>query len=313
MRIAMGAATMVIVVGCGTNGPELLKGFDPPAPKQGEIQIVSPIVKGIEPGQDITLCSYLPVSEALSATKDIIGYTALQSTPGGHHSVFYTVQSERPVDTHECNDDDMVNSVYLAGVGGGDAGGMQAKIPDGIAYRIEAKRQLMIQTHWINTTDGVIDGQAAYNLQVTDPSDSHALAQLFTWTSTKISIPANGTATAHTTCPINRDMSFFRLGGHAHEHGTHVSMTWTAAGVDNKFYDEPWVKSYTFAPPTLDYTKDQAMVVHAGDTLSIDCSYQNDTSNEIIFPLEMCTGFGFYFPGTAQWDCTDGQWPTGFN
>jgi len=302
-----------LLIGCGTDsGQELLAGFSPPAPTAGQIQILSPIVHNIKAGQDITLCSYLPVSEALDQTYDITASTGMQSMVASHHSVLYMVETERPVDTHECNDDDMVNSRYLAGAGGGDAGGVVDKIPEGIAYRVDAHRQLMIQTHWINATDKPVDGQAAYNLTVTPPSDAHQLAQLFTWTSTNITLPAGQTGHTSTSCTVQRDMAFFRLGGHAHEHGTHVSMTWTKAGAaDNMFYDEAWQRSYTFAPPTLNYERDQAMVVHAGDTLGISCDYNNDSSSDIIFPLEMCTGFGFYFPGTAQFDCTDGQWPSG--
>ena len=304
-----------LLIACGTDsGVEMLAGFNPPAPSAGQIEIISPIVRDIKPGQDITLCSYLPLSQALDQTYDITQSSGEQSMIASHHSVLYMVQSVRPVDTHECNDDDMVNSAYLAGAGGGDAGGVVDTIPEGIAFRVDAQRQLMIQTHWINATDKPVDGQAAFLLTVSPPSDSHQLAQLFTWTSTNVTLPASGTAHAETSCKIQRDMSFFRVGGHAHEHGTHVSMTWTqgqaAAG---NFYDYPWQRSYTFAPPTLNYTRDQAMVVHAGDTLGISCEYVNNTSSEIIFPLEMCTGFGFYFPGTAQFDCTDGQWPAGLH
>jgi hypothetical protein len=306
---------LTLLIACaGNSGPELLAGFTPPAPAAGQIQIISPIVRDIKAGQDITLCSYLPLDQALDQTWDITASSGIQSMIASHHSVLYMVQSERPVDTHECNDDDMVNSAYLAGAGGGDAGGVVDQIPDGIAFRVEAKRQLMIQTHWINATDKPVDGQAAYLLTVTQPSDSHQLAQLFTWSNTSVDLPAGQAAHAGTSCTVQRDMSFFRLGGHAHEHGTHVAMTWaqgqTAA---TTFYDYPWQRSYTFAPPTLNYTREQAMVVHAGDTLTVACDYNNDTSSDIVFPLEMCTGFGFYFPGTAQFDCTDGQWPAGLH
>jgi hypothetical protein len=296
---------------CTASGPEVLDGFHPREAGPGQVQILGPIVH-IDAGADVTLCSYLPADQAFAETMDITAAWGEQSQIGSHHSVLYMVQREKPVDTHECTDDDMINSRYLAGAGGGDAGGSQDYIPDGVAYRVEAGQQLMVQTHWINTTSEPIDGQAAYVLSVQPPSEGVELAQLFTWTSTQIDVPANSTGHAHTVCTVQADMAFYRLGGHAHEHGTHVTMQWIPAGSPpDVFYDEAWQPYYTFDPPRLDFSRDEAMQVHAGDSLSIDCDYTNDTSDDIQFPREMCTGFGFFFPGTSQFDCTDGNWPTG--
>ena len=41
------------------DGTELLDSLDLPPAAPGELQIVSPIVRAIPPGKDITLCSYL--------------------------------------------------------------------------------------------------------------------------------------------------------------------------------------------------------------------------------------------------------------
>jgi hypothetical protein len=313
MKSLVGTALLSLglaACGGGSDAPELLEGFEPVPPAEGEIQIISPIVWDIAPGADVTLCSYLPLDQALDETLDIIGAYGMQSAIASHHSVLYMVERDRPIDTHECTDDDMINSRYLAGAGGGDAGGSQDYIPEGVAYRVEAGRQLMVQTHWINTTTQPIDGQAAFNLRVQAPSEDVELAQLFTWTSTNINVPAGETGSTRTDCVMQQEMKFYRLGGHAHEHGSRVTMTHTPAAAEpNVFYDEEWVDYYTFDPPRVDFARDEAMVVRVGDTLSIDCEYDNTTTEDLTFPLEMCTGFGFYFPGTAQMDCTDGRWP----
>lgn len=315
LRAAIGLLTIALGACSGDDGTtvELMEGFDPPAPAANQVQVVSPIIEDIAPGADVTLCTYLPAGAAFDETLDVIEALGYQSAVGSHHAVLYMAERERPVDTHECTDDDMVNARFLAGAGGGEAGGTVDRLPDGVAYRVEGDRQLMVQTHWINTTLGAIDGQVAFNLTVEAPTADRQLAQLFTWSRTQIEVPANGTGSAHTDCVVQKEMHFYLIGGHAHEHGTHVSLTHTpASGEPNMFYDEPWESYYTFDPPRVNYTADGAMVVMPGDTLSVDCQYDNDTDEDLTFPREMCTGFGFFFPGDAQADCSDGQWPEGF-
>ncbi len=309
--IGLGLLTLALGACAGDDTTvELLDGFEPPAPEAGQVQIVSPIIEDMAPGADLTLCTYLPLGTSFDETTDVIDAVGYQSDLGGHHGVLYMAERERPVDTHECTDDDMVNARFLAGAGGGDAGGASAKLPDGVAYRVDAGRQLMIQSHWINTTQAPIDGQVAFNLTVDEPDEDRQLAQLLTWAGTQIDIPANGSGSAHTDCVVGQEMHFFLVGGHAHEHGSQVSLTYTPAGGEpDMFYDEPWQAYYTFDPPRITMSAEDAMVVMPGDTLSVDCQYENTTGEALGFPTEMCAGFAFYFPGTAQIDCTDGNWP----
>lgn len=294
----------------GDDGPDILDGFEVPAPGDGEIQLLSPILEDLPPGADVTLCTYLPMDVAFADTVDIIAGRGYQSPAGGHHAILYTAERERPVDTHECTDDDMVNARFLIGAGGGDAGGAFAEIPEGLAYRIDGGKQLMIQSHWINATTAPLDGQVAFNLRAVPPSADRQLAQLFNWTSTDIEVPASGTGAARTDCVVGQDMSFYLVGGHAHEHGTRVTLTHTPAGGEPAvFYDEEWTAYYTFDPPRISMDVSAPMVVHAGDTLSVDCTYANPTGEALTFPTEMCVGFAFFFPAEHQIDCVDGYWP----
>lgn len=294
----------------GDDAPVFMEGFEPPPPGEGEIQFVSPILEDMAPGADITLCTYLDPDLSFEDTVDVVAGRGYQSMLGGHHAILYTAERNRPIGTHECTDDDMVNARFLVGAGGGDAGGAYADIPEGLAYQIDAGRQLMVQTHWINTTTQPIDGQAAFNIRVQPPSDEVQHAQLMNWLTTDISIPAGGTAAVRGDCVVQQDLNFYLMGGHAHEHGTRVTLTHTPAGGEpTVFYDEEWVEYYTFDPPRISMDVAAPMVVRAGDTLSVDCTYDNPGSEALGFPTEMCVGFGFYFPATRQIDCVDGSWP----
>jgi hypothetical protein len=294
----------------GDSGPEMLEGFEPDAPAADEIQILSPIIRDLQPGTDVLMCTYLPMSDALEETIDVIATTGFQSTLSSHHAVLYTVNRERPVDTHECTDDDMVNISFAGAAGGGGMAGQKQALPDGVAYRMEAGHQLMVQTHWINTTTQPIDGQAAFNLQYREPSNEVELAQLFTWLTTDIVVPADSTGSAAIDCVVQDEMSFYQIAGHAHEHASNVKLYKTPAsgGAAEVMYDQDWEEYMTFDPPFLKYSRDEAIQVHPGDTLRVECSYANTTQDDLVFPTEMCVGVGFFFPGTHQINCVDGAY-----
>ena len=289
---------------------DLLPGFTPPAPGDGELRILSPIVRGIAPGADVTLCSYLPASASFATTSDIVQASGYTSALGSHHALLALASRDRPVDTHACTDDDMTNSRFLAGVGGGDAGGGAFDIPAGIAFRVDGGRQLLVQTHWINATDHPIDGQVAFVIRVQPPSTSVQPAQLLNWGTSQISIPAGADGSAHGECPVGRDLHVFILGGHAHEWGTHVTLGLRpAAAAPATIYDQAWTPHDTFDPPRTHFDVGAPMDVHAGDVLTADCTYHNSTGATLEFPREMCIGFAFFFPGDAELDCLDGSWP----
>ena len=296
-----------LIAGCASNspsGPDFIKGFNPPKPGPHEVQFVIPPIKAIPPGADVTYCTYLDYKAPKDL--DITNYVGYQSELAGHHILLYAVSNSQAANTHICNEDDMINARYLAG-GGKES--PPAVLPEGIVLRIPANTQLMIQSHWINSSDSPVDGQAAFNVDVEDADPSHVLADLFTVPGTMFDLKP-GDGEAQVSCTVQQDMNFFLMGGHEHEWGTHVSMTVTPAGggTPNMIYDTPWQPSYQSNPPRNQYTKDQPFTLHQGDTLSVDCKYYNDTGSDIVFPREMCVGWGYYFPATREIDCTDGNW-----
>ncbi len=300
--------SVLVVVGCtSSNGSsvELIAGFSPPPPGPDGIQLIIPPIRNIQPGTDTTLCTYLEYRT--DKDYDIFNYEGFQSAQAAHHVLLYAVSQTKPSDTHVCTEDDMINGKYLAG-GGAEAPPLQ--LPEGIVIRMPAHTQLMIQTHWINASDMAVDGQAAFNLDVEKPDPSHINSQLFTNVSTMFELPI-GPGSAHTECVSQQEMNFFSLGGHEHEHGTHVKLTYTpVGGAANVIYDQPWQSSFQFNPPRNSYTKDQPFTLHVGDKLAVDCSYMNNTTGVIDFPTEMCVGWGYFFPADGEIDCVDGVWPT---
>ena len=297
----------VLAAGCGgggESGPELLEGFNPEPPTTGQIQVITPIIEDIPAGADLTLCTYLDFEDADGF--DITNYEPFQSG-NNHHNILYAVTNKQAPNTHPCTEEDMLTTRYLGG-GGGDA--PPEYLPPGIVFRVPAATQLMIQTHWVNATDEIIRGQAAFNLDVQAQSAEVEPADLFAVANTQIAIDP-GVSTARSVCTVPRDMQFFLLGGHQHHWGTGVSITRTPpGGATEVIYEVAWAPEYEFNPPRNAYTREEPFVVHAGDTLAIDCEYMNDTGDVLRFPTEMCIIFGYYFPADqGEIHCIDGFFP----
>lgn len=302
-------AAIVAAAGCGGHSSSMgPPGFDPPAPNADELQIMSPLITGITPGTDETLCSYVDVPIPMEI--DVIGSRGQQSL-GGHHAMVYIAHATHAAETHVCNENDMLSVRFVAGIGAEGATSLSV-LPDGVSFRVPAGAQLMMQTHWINATNQTLEGQAAINLHVVPPSSDRVPADLFSVVNTQFSIPAGQSGTASTTCPVGQSLSMFYLGGHEHAAGTHFKAEQTtAAGATSTLYEHDWQPEYEFNPPVNSYPKASPLVVNGGDQIKVTCTWDNTSGvKPLTFPTDMCVAFGFYFPGHGEIDCIDGYWPT---
>jgi hypothetical protein len=296
----------LLLAGCAAdNNSPFIDGFDPPAPKSDEIQIVAPAARNIQPGEDITLCAY--IDDRVATDTDIVAYHGYQSIVGGHHVILYSVHQQQAANVHECTEDDMINVRYLAGSG---ADSPPAELPENVVFRIPGNTQLMVQTHWINATDQPIDGQGAFNLKVTAPKPEHQTAQLFTVVNTLFEVPVGNGHKAATECTVNQAMNVFTMGAHMHEWGTHASITHTPANsTGNMIYDHGWTAEDVFDPPRNNYPTSAPLRLAVGDKIKVDCTYNNTTGAALPFPSEMCVAWHYAYPLTEELNCTDGNWP----
>lgn len=286
---------------------QLIEGFHPPAPGPTDLRMFAPLVE-VKPGADITWCDY--VANPFDHEVDVVQSRGYQSK-FGHHAILMDVpgSESRLGQSHECTDADMTNARFLAG--GSDAAA-QFKIPEGVGFRIKPGAVLMVQTHWINTTDQSATGQTIFDINAKDPTPSRQRAQLFAAFTTKVSLPPRSNSKAQAVCNIKQDMKLFALGGHAHEWGSNVRLHVERKNkVAETLYDKPWEPTFQADPPLNYYDIAAPLELHAGDVLTVDCDYKNTTDAEIGFPREMCVGVAFFFPGTADIQCGDGFWHEG--
>ena len=69
---------------------------------------------------------------------------------GGHHlGMFVAISPKADPTPHPCTDDDMANIRFIAAGGGG----LDTIMPTGVALRIAKGQQIILQSHYHNTSD----------------------------------------------------------------------------------------------------------------------------------------------------------------
>ena len=274
---------------------------EPDDPQDQVLEIATPLLQGIEPGADVMLCSYL--DEWVEADADVVAFSGAQ-TEFGHHAILFEARLDQAAGTHPCDEADMVNVRHLATIGG-EGEGAAFELPEGVTFRMHADHQLMVQTHWVNSSDAVIDGRASFALVLRAPSPERSPADLFTVLTTDVDIPPGG-GRAQASCTLPVDVALVAYAGHAHDHATRVTIHLN----DEPLYDEAWTPHSVFAPRIVQHEAGTPLSLHPGDRVDVECLYQNETSGPLRFPKEMCAMLGFYFPSEGELDCVNGVWNT---
>jgi hypothetical protein len=306
MRLTL---SFVVLLGCGTDQPQdWVKGFDPPPAPDGYTRFVTPTVKGIQPGDNLEYCQW--VAPAADTAQDILDVTGHQSATG-HHAVLYgTTETNFKVgESHLCTADDMVSISFLGGIGGEGSMGSATQLPEGLNFRLPAGQALMANTHWLNATDGVVDGQAVIDLKVAPVSDQRVPADMFVNNADTFSIGPNAASSWDSSCVLKQDLSIAMLTNHMHNYGMSVysELLHTDGTKEMLRNDTTWSAEWQFNPQYTRYTVNAPQLFHAGDTIHTHCEWQNTTNKTLGFPDEMCVTIGFYFPGRGMIVCENGS------
>jgi hypothetical protein len=254
----------------------------------------------IQPGEEILFCNPLPYI----AEQDLL-FKAVRGAQmrGGHHAgVFVSIQPTEDYTPEECGDD-MSHLRYTAGAGG--AGGEFTELPAGVSLRINEGQQVVIQSHYINSSDAPITVMDMVELDFTTIDESPKVVDAFAMINDDLAIPPGAVGhTRETLCTLEEDMDIYMLLGHTHEYGVSFEFERIPGGTgepellyfatDGKLLREsPEIKTY-----------DDPLRFKAGDELRVTCKWDNDTDHELGWPEEMCVALMYYGPGRGWLTCS---------
>lgn len=323
-------ATALAACGSGAGGPNPTgagsaaeAAFDPPAVEPGYTRVISPTVHDISPGADVTFCQYVmaPVDEDTDVL-DVRGY----QSKFGHHAVAFSTTSTAPLGSSmQCMGEGMdmgttsngggaalaSMGTFLGGVGG-EAGGAAA-LPANVAFRLGKGSGIMLNVHYINTGERVVDGNAVLDFKFAAPDPNRKIAAMFLNLDFGFSLPPGTETDSTIECTAKSDLSLIMMSNHMHEYGISASTDVTrGSGVVEGLHDDPtWNYDMQFNPVYSRWTPEAPFVIHAGDVIRTRCSWMNDTAKTLTFPREMCIGVGFALANgenPAVPVCLNGTW-----
>jgi hypothetical protein len=290
-----------------TGTPPASDAFTPPPTPDGYTRFEAVTIADIQPGDDTTHCQY--VMAPTDHDVDILDVQGAQSKFGHHAVAFSYVPSNGDAIGTEIKCMTGSNEFsagmmsggnalsaggYLGGVG--PSGGKVAALPDGVAYRLKKGQGVMLNLHFINTSDQPIDGNVYMDLKLADADPNRLVAALFINFDAAFSLPPNAATDSTQDCVAKSDVNLIMMSDHMHEWGTHASTQVIRAdtGAVEMLRDDPaWSADMANAPTFSRWTTDSPYVLHTGDTIRTNCSWNNTTTDTLSFPREMCVSVGF--------------------
>jgi hypothetical protein len=255
----------------------------------------------VAPGSETYFCVYKTISTDLW----ISDFRPL--SPVGTHHVTLGFQDPGPPDGVMASTDNPAippcnrvtlgtNFLYFAGVGTGEM-----VLPDGVATRVTAGKQLVLSLHLLNTTATPLRGHSGVEIVRADPAGVVHQAEAIAAGKFKgLTVPP-GPSTQTGTCTMQGDVTLFAVAPHMHLMGTHLTSTVAlAGGRTTTLFDRDYQfeqQSYSFLNPPVALQK--------GDQMHVACTYDNTGTTTLTFgestnQNEMCFLFTYRYPAIAN-------------
>ena len=179
--------------------------------------------------------------------------------------------------------------IYAAGLGSGEL-----LMPKGVALKLPKGQALLLGLHIYNVTSAPLSGQSAIEVVRLKPEQVTTEADMLLSGPASLSIPPAARTTISHTCEIATDQNVFNLFPHMHELGVHMKTTVTVRGEPVVIHDGDYRFEEQYQIPVGPFA------LQAGDKITTECTYQNDTNQTVKFgessDTEMCFSILFRYP-----------------
>ena len=252
-------------------------------------------------GAELFRCIYAQIP----TDRGVVAVPSVEShyTPGSHHLLTYrsnlTAIPEGKAEPWDC-----ANGAWQLNQRGSYYEAQQPdesrQLPKGIAHKFQPGEVLIMQAHYINTSDQDLAASVQMVLHTMDESKVEQEAGTIYFNNVVINVPPHSSGKAAMNCTLPQDISLASLWSHMHKRGVHFRATTDDAeaveALGTLYEESDWNE-----PRPRDYPSDPPVVLHAGTRISFECDYQNDSDKAYRFGTsaeenEMCILHGMYWP-----------------
>lgn len=277
---------------------------DVPPLEDGFVRYETPAVE-VGPGESDDWAQW--VGGPLDQDYDVVEIRGDQSASGHHALMYATPEAHEPGFTRLWEDADQLTTRLMGGVGG--EGGANAVLPEGVVFRIAKGSYLMVQTHYLNTSEETINARTVLDVKLEPVDRSRKVASIVSSTDLAVTLAAGVETTMDVDCEVMKDLQFLQISNHMHDYGVSTfTEVIEASGERRMIKDDPsWSGEWALNPNFTRFTVDDPLLVRAGSTLHTRCIWNNTTTEEVAFPSEMCVFFGFVL-NDGDIFCSAGSW-----
>lgn len=256
-----------------------------------ELQTLISADWSLEPGTEIYLCSRVTLDEDtwISEFHPVIPL-------GTHHTVVTLDDSGKPDGTAECTSaaEGGDRSIYGTGVGT-----QPLIMPDGVAVKIAAGDQVVLNLHLFNASPDTLTGTSGIEYKEADPAEIEREASSHLWGPIGFVIDPNGTTTDSATCTLQEDLELFAILPHMHQTGVHLRFFYAPPGGEEAVLFD---RDYDFDSQEMQMYE-PIVQLEAGGTITTECTWDNPTDETLTFGQssneEMCFAGLWGIPANA--------------
>ena len=242
----------------------------------------------VPPGTETYHCVRFTLPETITVSS----FRAL-SPPGTHHTLLTIVDIPTvPDGGAPCNAaTNGGRSITGSGVGSNDL-----NFPQGVAMQVKAGQQVLLNLHLFNVHDKSITGTSGTLFKPIAVTDVKQYAEGVLAGPINLMIPPGGPTKQSGDCTMTHDSTIFAVSPHMHQLGIYQKVVaHSAMAGEVVLYDGP----YSF-DEQLVYPLQKELPMKKGDTVHVECTFQNTTDKSVMFGestlSEMCFSGLYRYP-----------------
>lgn len=238
------------------------------------------------PGTETYRCVRLTVNEDMYISE----FRAIAPL-GTHHTVLTVGDPSGSDGITSCNAGTNADAMIF----GSGVGTNPIAFPEGVAMKIEAGQQLLLNLHLFNVADSQLEGISGTEIITIPETEVEQVAEVILMGKTvTLQVPPNE-STQIGRCVMNGDVSIFAFSPHMHQMGTHMKIVAKPSSGDVTLHDD----TYDFYEQKV-FLAQPPVALAAGEEIEIHCGYDNTTGQTIYFgdssTQEMCFAGVYRYP-----------------